>query len=395
MSQRFTVGPVADDRELEAFGSIAKQVYNLIDDVRRREWVDLAGRENVRVVREGSTVGGGLILIPMGQWFGGRSLPMTGVAAVAVAPEHRSHGAATELMRAAVREMSERGVPLSALFPMTQPLYRAVGYERAGVEYRVTAPTSAMDGGDRSLAIRAATAADEPAIEEVYRRRARVSQGHLDRGRYAWERARRATGDIAYGYVVEGSGGIEGYVSFVHRGKPGGVLDLWCLDLVALTPGAAKRLVAFFADHRSSATNVAWRGSPGDPVLAALREQAEAKVTVNYVWMLRLVDVAAALTGRGYAAGVAGEVHLDVAVDDVVPENGGRWLVRVADGRAEVARGGRGTVRCDVRSLAPLYTGFQSPAELRAAGVIDGTETDLAAAAAVFAGPQPWMADYF
>jgi predicted acetyltransferase len=395
VAARFTVGPLADDADFEAYGLIVKQVYNSIDDVRRREWVDRAGRENVRVVRDGSTVAGGLVLIPMGQWFGGRSLPMTGVAAVAVSPEHRGRGAATTLMRAAVREMGEHGVPLSSLFPMTQPLYRAVGYERAGVEFRATVPTSAMVGGDRSLAIRAATPADEPAIEEVCRRRARVSPGNLERGRYVWERIRRPTGDIAYGYVVEGAAGIEGYVYFVHREKPGGVLDIWCNDLVALTPAAARRLVALFADHRSSTTNVAWRGSPGDPLLAALREQAEAKVSVNYVWMLRLVDVAAALTGRGYAAGVAGEVHLDVAADGVIPGNGGRWLVRVADGRAEVERGGRGSVRTDVRGLAALYTGFQSPAELRAAGLVDADDASLAVATSVFGGPQPWMADHF
>src|SRR5262249_31986324 len=109
----------------------------------------------------------------------------------------------------------------------------------------------------------------------------------------------------------------------------------------------------------------------------------------------RVLDVAAAMTARGFPPGVSGEVHVDVAGDDIVPENAGRWLLRVEDGRAEVERGGRGTLRTDVRGLAALYTGFHSPADLRAAGFADGDDASLASATALFAGPHPWMADHF
>jgi predicted acetyltransferase len=69
--------------------------------------------------------------------------------------------------------------------------------------------------------------------------------------------------------------------------------------------------------------------------------------------------------------------------------------VRVADGRAEVERGGRGTLRLDIRGLAAMYTGFHSPADLRAAGFADADDASLASASALFAGPHPWMADHF
>jgi predicted acetyltransferase len=52
-------------------------------------------------------------------------------------------------------------------------------------------------------------------------------------------------------------------------------------------------------------------------------------------------------------------------------------------------------VKADARGLAPLYTGYHSPFELRAAGRLDGPDSDLERLGAIFAGPAPWMRDGF
>jgi predicted acetyltransferase len=87
-------------------------------------------------------------------------------------------------------------------------------------------------------------------------------------------------------------------------------------------------------------------------------------------------------------------VHLDVS-DPLIAENAGRFVLSVRDGAATVEPGGRGDVRCDVRGLAPLYTGMFRPAELSRMGWITGSAEAIAAAARVFAGPEPWMPEYF
>lgn len=390
---RFTAGPAADDAELAAYGDLVRRVYNTTDDTVRAAWIERAGRGNVRVVRQGATVVGGLLLLPMGQWFGGRAVPMTGVAAVAVAPEHRSQGAATALMRAAVEEM-RASAPLSALYPATQPLYRAVGYERAGCEYRVAVAARDMDVIDRGLCVRLETPADAAAVEALYRRRAAGSAGNLDRGEYAWLRVRAPLVGAATGYVVEGEHGLEGYAYVVTRETSDPLFTLWCNDLLAQTRAAACRLVTFFADHRSMTGEVAWRSSPADPLLAVMREQYAHQAKVWSTWMLRVLDVPEALAARGYPKSLSAEVHFEVA-DELLPRNAGRWVLRVADGRGVAERGGRGSVLLDVRGLAALYTGFHGAAGLVAGGLASGADDDLAAAAAVFAGPAPWMADHF
>jgi predicted acetyltransferase len=107
-----------------------------------------------------------------------------------------------------------------------------------------------------------------------------------------------------------------------------------------------------------------------------------------------VVDVGAALAARGYPAGVEAELHLAVA-DDVLPANNASFVLRVAKGRGEVAPGGSGSLRLDVRALAALFAGYRSPAQLRMSTDLVGSDQDLALAATLFAGPAPWMPDGF
>jgi predicted acetyltransferase len=388
------VGRPEGDAELGALGAILAQVFTVADGTTAtRAWMERVGLANVRVARRGGAVAGGLLVIPMGQWFGGRSVPMAGIAGVAIAPEHRARGVAATLMRETLRGLRADGFALSTLYPATQTIYRRVGYERAGVRMRISVPVKAIDVRDRDLPVRPVTEADHEAVEACYAERARGTAGMLDRSPSLWRRVRGEPGKM-HGYLVEEAGRVTGYTCFQHEPTPEQLPNLLCNDLVATTPGAARRLLALFADHRSLANDVAWSGGPSDPFLFHLGEQRDAKAAVRFVWMLRVLDVPAAFAARGWPAAVTAQLHLDV-LDDVLPENAGRWLVRIEGGRAEARRGGEGRLHCDVRGLAALYAGSVGPADAAAAGVLTGTAEDVAAATAVLAGPTPWMADHF
>ncbi|MCX7011428.1 MAG: sterol carrier protein domain-containing protein, partial [Candidatus Sumerlaeota bacterium] len=111
-------------------------------------------------------------------------------------------------------------------------------------------------------------------------------------------------------------------------------------------------------------------------------------------WMLRVVDVAAALEARGYPPAFEAELHFEIQ-DDWLPWNNGRFVLQVSNGRGEVSPGGQGRLRMHVRRLAQLYTGHLSPGELRVVGDAEGPPADWAAAGLAFSGPRPWMADLF
>jgi predicted acetyltransferase len=110
--------------------------------------------------------------------------------------------------------------------------------------------------------------------------------------------------------------------------------------------------------------------------------------------MLRLVDVKGSLELRGYPRAIQAELHFDV-VDDLVPENHGRWVLEVKDGQGRVRTGGKGHLRLDVRSLASLYTGYLFAEDLARLGRLEGPATAIEEATATFLGSVPWMSDLF
>jgi predicted acetyltransferase len=384
--------PESDD--VPRFGALAARSLGVPPE-RAAVWMSRLGARNLRVVRRGADLVAGLAVLPMGHWFGGRAVPCAGISAVAVAPEHRSRGIAGEMMRTALEEARRDGVPLSSLYPATFPVYRAAGYETAGNRFVYRLPLTSIGSGGREPEVREATPDDDATFRALYDARARTLSGAVERTRYFWARIFEPIGEEAHAYLVVGDSGPEGYVVVLYRHGAGPLApnELPVRDVVARTPAAARRILRFLADHRSVARAATLAAGPGDPVLLQLREE-RLEMAEMQRWMLRIVDVRGALERRGWSPHVRGELELDVR-DALLPDNARRWVLEVAGGRAEVREGGRGAVVLDVRGLASLYAGFLPAEELRVAGLCEGSDADLARATALFAGPAPWLVDFF
>ncbi len=381
-----------DEAELQRASALTAETFGVGPD-REQEYVAQVGSENFRVARVNGEIVGSLALLHAGQWFNGRSVPMTGIAAVAVAPGFRGRGVATQMLREMLVELRHAGVPISCLYPATVALYRRVGYELAGASYEYALPALRVDTRERGLDVRAACEADEVAIRDVYQQWAATTSGNIDRNEFFWKRVRLMRGEPTRSYVVTEQDRIVGY-TFV-RERPGKVhlQDLYVQDLAYTTSAAARRLLTFLADHRTIRDRVAWRGGPGDPLLGLLGEAPE-EISRHTVWMVRIVDVAAALAARAYPPGLSAELHLAVK-DDVLPDNEGHCVLHVAEGRGAVSPGGSGSLVIDVRGLAALYTGHQTATDLETRGLLSGPAEELARLTAAFAAPAPWMRDEF
>jgi predicted acetyltransferase len=164
-------------------------------------------------------------------------------------------------------------------------------------------------------------------------------------------------------------------------------------DFVSVTPQATARILNFLSCHRSTADHALWFGSPSDDRLLVLPDKGY-QVSVDSYWMLRILDVEAALAARGYPE-VEGEVVLDVH-DPMFRDNHGWFRLAVAGGRGEVTRGERGVgVRIGVRALAALYTGFSSVTELSRAGLVEGDARSLSTLGLFFTNTAPALCDFF
>lgn len=374
-------------------------------------WVRKAGIQNLRVLRrEGSTgdVGACLLRVPMGQYFGGRSVPMIGIAGVAVGPESRGQGLARSMMEAAIREMDEdRGpeglAPISVLYASTQALYRQVGYEQAGHWCIYRLPIHRIDIRERAGELVPLGDDDMPAVRACYSTFAGAADGPLDRGEYIWKRIRsnRETVYTGFGVPAAGGGGgkaLEGYLFVNQTRKPEtGRQDLAISDLAFNTPRAARRLLGFLADFATMGDEAVFHGGPMHPLLMLMGQQHFSVARKEY-WMLRVVRVKGALEARGYAAGLSTGFTLRVS-DEAVPRNAGPWRVQIEGGRASVTEGTGpgGELRTDIRTLGAMYTGFLSPRHAAMLGLLEGDDSAIAAAAAAFAptGGGPWMTDMF
>ena len=405
MTRRLTFGPARSAAELEAQACNESLAFNTPYDS-CVAWLH-TNRNHVRLVRSGGRVIGGLAQYEMGQFLGGRSVRNIGIAGVAVDPTARGQGAARALIAATLNELHREGVAVSTLYPTTFTLYRRAGYAPAGHRYRFRLPLAglgrvAADGPLRRLD----PERDARMVERLYRGIAKDRPGWLDRNHFIWDRVyQHPGGEAVHCYVVPGSdGGVDGYVVYTqsvvdhYPGASGRYpYGIKVRDLQARGGAAARRILAFFSDCRTLARDVTWHGALDDHLLLQVPEIGT-EISVAETWMLRIVDVEAALGQRGYPPNTSARLDFDIS-DDVVAGNRGRWVLEVDRRAGKVSRttrkAGRNTLRLDVRALASLYTGHLSARRLADLDLIEGSSTSLNLAERIFAGPPPSMPDYF
>jgi len=390
MIPQFEYTTLTHPQDIQQLATILEQCFMFSDS---EIYINRIGTENFRFIRGFEQVIGGLATLAMGQWWGGQRVPMTGIAAVGIAPEYRGSGAAIALIQHTVKELHAQEIPISVLYPATQRLYRKAGYEQGGSYCTWEIPTQSIQVREQPLPLQPINLSNHQVFHDLYQQQARLTHGYLDRNSVIWEGLLRPDNqETIYGYFIGDKDKPQGYIIFSqHSAKDGAILRV--RDWVVLTDAAAQTFWSFVANHRSQIKQVQWKSSVIDSLTLLLPEQT-AKILHQDRWMLRVIDLVKALEIRGYPLGIQAELHLEVQ-DDLLAENNGKFVLSVANGRGEVTKGGKGELQLDIRGLAPLYTSLFTPSHLQLAGKLNATETALLAATQIFAGVSPWMANFF
>lgn len=350
---------------------------------------------------DGERLVGMAVAHAMRQLFGGRAVPMGGIHSVAVVPDRRGRGLGRLLLAELLAGLRERGDALSTLFPATARPYRAVGFELAGTMcWRRVAPRALGTlPRPEHARLRPLAAGEIPGLAACYAEVAVGANGFLERGAAWWELARDqlwrgrsvfaalAPDDRITGYVVYRQ--LEGEYSAL-----GGPFRLALDEILWSERDAGLALWRLLGSWAPQVDSILYRSTAEDPLLWLLPEQDQ-ELVAEVRWMSRLVDPVAGVAARGFADAIDAEAHLELD-DPLLPANAARYVLRVAKGRGELVRGGRGDLRLDAGALASLFTGYATPAALARAGRLAGDPgTSLAPLAAAFAGPTPWMLDQF
>jgi predicted acetyltransferase len=354
--------------------------------------------DSVWVADEAGAIAGVLRVHRFGHFFGGRSVPALGIGGVAVVPEARGRRVAERLVVEVLRELRDRRVAISTLFPATVPVYRRCGYEYMSLRVRFRAPLRSLP---RAAGPEVVPWTDEHLgeIAAFYRAWAAGQNGVVDRPERWWpDRVLMARdGREVFRYCVREAGAVTGYLVYTQDARDDGTdwsFDLNVRDLVWTTPAAAAALLTFAGRHRSNAIDLVWTGPPNDPVGNLLAEQ-DAGFESWFRQMIRIVDVAAAFEARGYPTSLERAVELTVD-DPHLADNACGWRIEVTAGRARVTRAAGATrARVDVATLGAIWSGMLAPADARRLGALVGDDDTVQALGEMFAGPVPWINDWF
>jgi predicted acetyltransferase len=314
-------------------------------------------------------------------------VPMAGLSWVSVHPDHRRRGVLREMVTHHFARLHEEGAALSGLHAAEVPIYGRFGYGISSIELELelergavlTAP-SLEDAAGRVATRFVAADTDDAArvVHDLQLRCAESTLGAVTRpelmarplfvdlpltrqGREPWQVLLAHVNGQSAGYAVFSR--EAKWKDFRAKGTVA-VRELAAADPATLL-ALARRLVDF--DLTASIT-IGGRGA-GDPLLWwAGGPRAVGVRCYDSLW-LRLIDVDAALTARGYSS--ACNVVLDI-VDPTCPWNQGAWRLTVDQEGVATCRptSDDADVRLPVQALGAAYLGSRSLATQAHEGLV-------------------------
>jgi predicted acetyltransferase len=429
------IRPITLDDDFDAQLDLGQRAFGVYPAQDRASWLHAARLRAGQGLFLGAfmdgTPAGAAMLHDMRQYWLGRPVGCAGVAAVKVAPEHRGRGIGRRLMTELLDLIAERGYPVSALYPATMPIYRSLGWELAGAKYRFTIPARSLlamrepdaearggGAGHQDVAIRRAGPADAATVTGVIGESHRAAR---DSGPVTWDVASAAEwlgrGDL-YTYLAADAAGPaanaanaadardaadaadaadardaagDGFAAYHWAGQ-----NLWVERVQATSPQTLRALWSVIASHSSTAESVIGVTAPSDPFWWLTRER-DATVIRRSMWMLRVVDLPAAIAARGFPAVLSVSVPLRVS-DQVCPRNAGSWQLTVTNGTGTLIQNegvsSPAPLHLGPRGVAALYAGTPL-ATLRLAGLASGGSPDADAALDAAFAATPYMMDSF
>lgn len=299
-----------------------------------------------------------------GQWFGGRRILCAAIGGVAVDREARGLGVGRALMDALLTAAYEAGAATSALIPSAHRFYASLGFGIGGRRPVFALSTAELrDLPARrpdNLRLRRATRADAAGVAALVLRRAARSNGLLDHHSLTESTAEDPTGSDSY--VAEIDHKVAGWC-LLNRREPSSRqanFDLVVSDLVADEPDVELTLWRLLVGDHPSALRAEAVVLPGSVLEDQLERQLD--IVEDSSWMLRLLDVDAALTARGYLPGLAADLVLSVE-DLGCPWNQGTRRLTVADGTCIVqpAPGATPDAVVTASNLASMFSAHLDP----------------------------------
>lgn len=387
----------------------------VIDERRRNFTANRFGTlEDLVVAVRGDDIVGQAFLFSLEAWFGGRAVPVGGIASLAVAPEARGQGIATALLAGLHVASDMRGDALTMLYAFRQRFYARLGYGPTASRRRLVIEPDSIPASWRALArarVRRARGDDKTGIVAGYARQASKTTAWLTRDDATWNRhlARERRQFLVADRLSTDAPSVAGYVAFeIHQEQSHAATRIVVDEVVADDDVTRLALLGALGATRDQVASIEIEVGASDPLELGLTDPDGRRFGSEAVEhdlgvivggpMVRVEDVPRAIEARGYST--------DGAFDLVVhaSENGVNGAgdeiavsIRVDNGHAEVsaARGAAGAIRTTRATLASLLYGGLRPSDACRMGLADADARTAARADAILAMPAPTPIDPF
>ena len=264
-----------------------------------------------------------------------------GLSAVATPPEYRRQGLVGRLLAQSLSEYREHGAGFCALWPFSHPFYRQFGWGLCSRYGRVTCKPEALAGigpgkegesNGREHRFRRCSPEEWAALDRVY---SATDDRDLTMDRTeAWWRKRVFTGwdTDPYATGVERDGRLVGYLVYdIEESENGDGRRMVVREVGHVDIEACRAVLEFCRNHDSQIEEIELRGPAETSLQDLARDPGEIAVEIEAGPMIRIVDLARALSGLSYPAGIEVDLALEVA-DGVADWNDGRFRLSIADG---------------------------------------------------------------
>ena len=324
------------------------------------------------------------------RWNGAR-IHAAGITSVGTLPHKRRRGHLTRAMTTAFGNYRDAQQPVAILHASQAAIYQRYGFAIIAPvqDYRVDPRDIRFVGSPQPAGtVRLTDKSERETLKSLYRTYAEPRTGLLHRGDALWDGGALDEHDAkagpVYVAIYEEDGQPQGYALYLTRpGDASGMPDrnhvVTLRELHALTPPAYVALWEHVAAH-DLAELIVYTGAPiDDPLFHMLDEPRRLHTTVRDNILLRIVDVAPALSTRLYTA--SGRVTFELT-DDRCEWNRGTWTLETqaaesSDSQAALQRSsGVADFRLDARALSALVSGARSASELYRQGALETSQPE-------------------
>lgn len=352
--------------------------------------------------RRGLFVDGELVsvcsLYPFETRLHGEWQALGGIGGVATPPQHRSKGYARELLTGALTELAERGMAYSALWPVSYPYYRTLGWELAHLETNYEFPPEALQG----IATTSKGSFDRihpseyDRIASVYKEIADDLTLAFDRSPDWWQQ-RVLAGAWTYCWTPSNGDSPDGYVVYTVETTSDERTVIEIDELIHRTETARQQLLQFIYKHASQADHILWTCAQESRLLSTVTDPDQIDCSIDPGAMIRIVNVEAALkTLTPPSNDATCQLTIQVA-DPLIDSNNDVFVLSVGEAAVTGQRSSSTDpdVEINIETLSQLFIGTITVDDFLADSETTLEKSQKEALAAVVPSQPVYVTDFF